>query len=49
MKTAIRVGGPTSGGDVGIDELMLHPLGADATARLDTLGRAAELVRQTDG
>lgn len=31
---------------VGIDELTLHPFGADTTARLDTLGRAVEIVRQ---
>lgn len=30
--------------DVGIDLLMLHPIAADLTARLDTLGRATELV-----
>ena len=30
--------------EVGIDLLMLHPMGADATARLDTLGRAVELA-----
>ena len=32
--------------DAGITELMLHPIGADLTERLDTLGRAIELVRQ---
>ncbi len=31
--------------DVGIGELMLHPMGRDAADRLDTLGRAVELVR----
>jgi F420-dependent oxidoreductase-like protein len=33
--------------DAGIDELMLHPLGADPGAQLDTLGRAVELVRDS--
>ena len=32
----------------GIDELMLHPMGADPTRQLDTLGRAVELVRDLD-
>ncbi len=32
--------------DAGIDELMLHPVGADTTAQLDVLGRAVELVRE---
>jgi F420-dependent oxidoreductase-like protein len=32
--------------DAGITSLRLDPLGRDATARLDTLGRALELVRQ---
>ncbi|NQZ98282.1 MAG: LLM class flavin-dependent oxidoreductase [Myxococcales bacterium] len=32
--------------DVGIGELMLHPWGRHATARLDMLGRAIEIVRQ---
>ena len=35
--------------DAGIDELMLHPIGADTTAQLDTLSRAVELVRQESG
>ena len=30
--------------EAGIDELMLHPVGADTATRLDTLGRAVELV-----
>jgi len=35
--------------DAGIHELMLHPLGADLSSQLDTLGRAVDLVReQTD-
>ncbi len=32
--------------DAGVNELMLHPIGAGAVERLDTLGRAIELVRQ---
>ena len=35
--------------DVGIDTLRLEPLGDDDTARLDTLGRAVELVHGDDG
>jgi F420-dependent oxidoreductase-like protein len=35
--------------DAGIDELMLHPIGPDPAARLDTLGRAVEIVRQESG
>ena len=35
--------------DAGIDELTLHPVGADATARLDTLGRVVELVGEEAG
>jgi alkanesulfonate monooxygenase SsuD/methylene tetrahydromethanopterin reductase-like flavin-dependent oxidoreductase (luciferase family) len=31
---------------VGIDELTLHPVGGDEMERLDTLGRAVELVRE---
>jgi len=32
--------------DVGINELTLHPAGADTRARLDMLGRAVELVHE---
>jgi hypothetical protein len=32
--------------EVGIDILMLHPLGAEVEDRLDVLGRATELVAQ---
>ena len=35
--------------EVGIDLLMLHPLGADLAARLDNLGRAVEMVAQDAG
>ena len=35
--------------DAGIDELMLHPIGGGTSERLDTLGRAVELVRQESG
>ena len=30
--------------EVGIDLLMLHPMGSDLSRRLDTLGRATELA-----
>jgi hypothetical protein len=35
--------------DAGINELMLHPIGSDTTAQLDTLGRAIELVKEEGG
>jgi F420-dependent oxidoreductase-like protein len=35
--------------DVGIGTLMLHPIGADTSAQLDTLGRALDLVRSEGG
>jgi len=35
--------------EVGIDLLMLHPIGGDESTRLDTLGRATEMVAQESG
>ena len=35
--------------EVGINELMLHPMGRDIGERLDTLGRAIELVHAESG
>ena len=32
--------------DVGVNQLRLDPMGADASGRLDTLGRTVELVRE---
>ena len=32
--------------DVGITDLMLHPIGAQPSERLDTLGRAVEIIRE---
>ena len=35
--------------DCGIAELTLHPVGGNTRDRLDTLGRAVELVREVSG